>query len=98
MFEFARFNINLLKQAISKHKTFQFIPILKEDIKHQTLRSELALIKKSNSIIIKDIVEIEEKDVFLIYGLTPFDKPLNNTGKELFAEKIIKEKQKIQKY
>lgn len=92
------FNINLLKQAISKHKTFQFIPILKEDLKHQTLRSELALIKKSNSIIIKDIVEIEEKDVFLIYGLTPFDKPLNNTGKELFAEKIIKEKQKIQKY
>ncbi|MBB6698587.1 hypothetical protein [Clostridium algidicarnis] len=90
-----RFNINLLRQAISKHKTFSFLPILVKDIETQQLRTELSLIKKSNSIIIKDIVEIEEKDVFLINGLTPFYKPLNNTGKELFAEKLIKEKQKI---
>ena len=69
-----------------------------KDLETQKLRTELSLIKKRNSIIIKDIVEIEEKDAFLINGLTPFDKPLNNTGKELFAEKLIKEKQKRQKH
>lgn len=89
------FNMNLLKQAISKHKTFNFLPILVKDLKTQKIRTELSLIKKCNSIIIKDIKEIEEKDGFLINGLTPFDKPLNNTGKELYAEKLIKEKQKM---
>ncbi|MEA5009774.1 hypothetical protein [Clostridium tyrobutyricum] len=90
-------NINLLKHAIAKHKTFNFLPILMEDLKSQKLRTELAFIKKSESIIIKDVSEIEEKDAFLISGLTPFDEPVNNTGKELFAEKMIKEKQKIGK-
>ncbi len=89
------FNINLLKQATAKHKTFRFIPILKEDLKSQRLRYEYAFTKKSESIIIKDVSEINEKDVFLINGITPFDKPVNNTGKELFVEELVKEKQKI---
>lgn len=89
------FNMSLLKQAITKHKTFKFIPILKEDLKFQRLRNELAFNKKSESIIIKDVSEINEKDAFLISGITPFDKPVNNTGKELFVEKLIKRKQKM---
>ena len=91
-------NINILKQAISKHNKFNFLPILLKDIKDENLRTELSIIKESNSIIIKDVCEIDENDSFLINGLMPIDKPVNKTGKELFAEKIIKEKQKIQKY
>lgn len=90
-------NINLLKQAISKHKKFNFLPILMEDIKSQKLRTELSLIKKSNSIIIKDVCEINENDTFLINGLMPIDKPVNDTSKELFAEKVIKEKLRFNK-
>lgn len=90
-------NINLLKQAISKHKKFNFLPILMEDIKNQKLRTELSLIKKSNSIIIKDVCEINENDTFLINGLMPIDKPVNDTSKELFAEKVIKEKLRFNK-
>ncbi|MCR2043774.1 hypothetical protein [Anaerosalibacter massiliensis] len=89
------FNINLLKQALTKHKTFNFLPILTKDLVSKKLRTELAFIKKSESIIVKDVSEILEKDTFLINGLMPFDKPVNNTDKELFAEKLIKEKQKI---
>ncbi len=87
-------NIKLLKKAIRKQKKFNLIPILIEDLECGRLRRELSLNKKCENIIIKDVSEIEEKDIFLINGLTPFDKPVNKTGKELFAEKIINEKQR----
>lgn len=83
-------NINILKQAILKHNQFNLLPILMKDIKDQNFRTELSLIKKSSSIIIKDVCEIDENDTFLINGLMPTDKPMNDTGKELFAEKIIR--------
>ena len=43
-------NINILKQAISKHNKFNFLPILLKDIKDENLRTELSIIKESNSI------------------------------------------------
>ncbi len=85
-------NINILKQAISKYTEFNFLPILLKDIKNQNLRTELSLIKKCSSIIIKDVREINENDTFLINGLMPMDEPFNGTSKELFSEKIIKKK------
>ncbi len=90
------FNIKLLKQAVTKHKTYKFLPVLIKDLETQNLRTELSFIKKIESIIIKDISEIDENDIFLIYGLTPFDIPVNNTGKKLYAERIIQEKLKVQ--
>lgn len=75
---------------ISKHSKFNFLSILLKDIKDKNFRTELSLIKKSNSII-KDVCEIDENGSFLINGLMLIDKPVNNTGKELLAEKIIKE-------
>lgn len=81
---------------ISKHSKFNFLSILLKDIKDKNFRTELSLIKKSNSII-KDVCEIDENDSFLINGLMLIDKPVNNTGKELLAEKIIKENLRLNK-
>ena len=65
-----------------------------EDLKTNTLRMDLSIEKNSKDIIIKDIIEIEEQDVFLLNGLMPTDQPNNNSGKELYAENIIKMKRK----
>ena len=40
----------------------------------------------------KDVSKINEDDVFLINGVMPTDIPVNNSGKEMYIEKIIKEK------
>ena len=53
---------------------------------------DLSIEKNSKDIIIKDIIEIEEQDVFLINGLMPTDQPYNKSGKEIYAEKVIKMK------
>lgn len=64
-----------------------------EDLKTNTLRMDLSIEKNSKDIIIiKDIIEIEEQDVFLINGLMPTDQPYNKSGKEIYAEKVIKMK------
>ncbi|WOO35806.1 hypothetical protein R2R35_18675 [Anaerocolumna sp. AGMB13020] len=90
------FNLKLLKQAVAKHKTYKFQPVLMKDLETQDLKTKLSFIKKIESIIIKDISEIDQNDIFLINGLTPFDVPVNNTGKKLYAEWIIQEKLKVQ--
>ena len=56
-----------------------------EDLKTNTLRMDLSIEKNSNDIIIKDIIEIEEQDVFLINGLMPTDQPYNKSGKETLS-------------
>ena len=55
---------------------------------------DLSIEKNSKDIIIKDIIEIEEQDVFLINGLMPTDQPNNKSGKDIYAEKVIKMKRK----
>lgn len=56
-----------------------------EDLKTNTLRMDLLIEKNSKDIIIKDIIEIEEQDVFLINGLMPTDQPYNKSGKETLS-------------
>ncbi|WP_315008239.1 hypothetical protein [uncultured Granulicatella sp.] len=56
-----------------------------EDLKTNTLRMDLSIEKNSKDIIIKDIIEIEEQDVFLINGLMPTDQPYNKSGKETLS-------------
>ena len=56
-----------------------------EDLKTKTLRLDLSIEKNSKDIIIKDIIEIEEQDVFLINGLMPTDQPYNKSGKETLS-------------
>ena len=85
-------NLNILKKSLAKHKIFYFLPVLLEDLKTNTLRMDLSIEKNSKDIIIKDIIEIEEQDVFLINGLMPTDQPYNKSGKEIYAEKVIKMK------
>lgn len=46
---------------------------------------DLSIEKNSKDIIIKDIIEIEEQDVFLINGLMPTDQPYNKSGKETLS-------------
>lgn len=85
-------NLNILKNSLAKHKIFYFLPVLLEDLKTNTLRMDLSIEKNSKDIIIKDILEIEEQDVFLLNGLMPTDQPYNKSGKEIYAEKVIKMK------
>lgn len=85
-------NLNILKKSLAKHNIFYFLPVLLEDLKTNTLRMDLSIKKNSKDIIIKDIIEIEEQDVFLLNGLMPTDKPYNKSGKEIYAEKVIKMK------
>ena len=56
-----------------------------EDLKTNTLRMDLLIEKNSKDIIIKDIIEIEEQDVFLINGLMPTDQPYKKSGKETLS-------------
>lgn len=85
-------NLNILKRSLEKHKTFYFSPVLLEDLKTNTLRKDLSILKSTKNIIIKDIVDIGEQDIFLLNGLMPTDQPYNKSGKEIFAEKVIKMK------
>lgn len=87
-------NLNILKESLAKHKIFHFLPVLLEDLKTNTLRMDLSIEKNSKDIIIKDIIEIEEQDVFLLNGLMPTDQPNNKSGKDIYAEKVIKMKRK----
>ncbi|EHS7939267.1 hypothetical protein KWJ45_002721, partial [Enterococcus faecalis] len=49
----------------------------------------------TDSIILKDVSEIGEKDYFLHQGILPIDDPVNLTKEERFIEAYIKEKKKI---
>ncbi|EHY9171601.1 hypothetical protein K4925_002934, partial [Enterococcus faecalis] len=87
--------ISILKQIIAKNKEFSFIPVLEEDLETNTLRTELSFVKDTDSIILKDVSEIGEKDYFLHQGILPIDDPVNLTKEERFIEAYIKEKKKI---
>lgn len=85
--------ITLLKRAIQKHKKFKFGCLLVKDIKENNYISRNNYYEKPiEDIIMKDVSEINEDDVFLISGVMPTDIPVNNSGKEMYIEKIIKEK------
>lgn len=88
------YTINLLKKIIAENKSFQFIPILAKDLESQKLRTEFAFSKEIESIIMKDVSEIDKKDFFLHQGILPIDNPVNLTKKERFIETHIREKQK----
>lgn len=86
--------ISILKQIIAKNKEFSFIPVLEEDLEANTLRTELSFVKTIDSIILKDVSEIDEKDYFLHHGILPIDDPVNLNKEERFIESYIKEKKK----
>jgi len=88
------YTIKLLKKIINVNKNFQFIPILTKDLESQKLRKELAFSKEIESIIIKDVSEIDKKDFFLHQAILPIDNPVNLEKKERYIETLIREKQK----
>ncbi|EAG8233296.1 hypothetical protein K9128_000458 [Listeria monocytogenes] len=88
------YTINLLKQVITENKEFNFIPVLSKDLEARRLRTELACSKEINSIILKDVSEVDEKDFFLHQGILPIDVPVNLTDEERFIEIHIEEKKK----
>lgn len=88
------YTINLLKQVIAENKEFNFIPVLSKDLELRKLRTELACSKETNSIILKDVSEVDEKDFFLHQGILPIDTPVNPTSEERFIEIHIEEKKK----
>lgn len=85
---------SILKQIIKENKEFSFIPVLEEDLEASALRTELSLVKTIDSIVLKDVSEIDEEDYFLQNGILPIDDPVNLTQKERFIESYIKEKKK----
>lgn len=87
--------INILKQIIAENKEFSFIPVLEKDLEANALRTELSFVKTIDSIILKDVSEINEEDYFLHHGILPIDNPVNLTQKERFIESHIKEKKKL---
>ena len=88
------YTINLLKQIIDEKGKFHFIPVLAKDLESQKLRTELAFSKERESIIMKHVSEIDEKDFFLHQAILPVDNPVNLTKTERFIETLIREKQK----
>lgn len=83
------FNLSLLRISFLQHDSYYFIPVLESDLKNNKLRFEEGFAKYNDSIIIKDVVDITAEDFFLLAGITKADKPLNNTGEEIFVEKYI---------
>lgn len=83
------FNLSLLRTSFLHQDSYYFIPVLQSDLKNNKLRFEEGFAKYNDSIIIKDVVDITAEDFFLLAGITKADKPLNNTGEEIFVEKYI---------
>ena len=82
--------LNILKNIIRNHKNFLLLPMLKDDMsKDGKIRMEWGIPKQIESIIYKNVSEINESDNFLINGLQPEDTPVNNSENIIFAEKII---------
>ena len=85
--------ITILKKVIQEHKKFKFGCLLVKDIKENNYIGRNNYYEKTiEDIIMKDVSKINEDDVFLINGVMPTDIPVNNSGKEMYIEKIIKEK------
>lgn len=86
--------IKILSEIKSEEEQFNFIPVLVDDFINQKFRFDLEIRKKVETIILKDVSEINENDYFLHQGILPSDSPVNPNNEDRYIEKIIKEKQK----
>lgn len=84
--------INMLKQIIKNNNEFSFIPVLEKDLEINRFRKKLSFMKSIDSIIMKDVSEINEKDYFLHTGILPIDNPVNISKKRRFIDLHIEEK------